>query len=387
MLSRSRLLFSSLRLLKPVSSPMINPQFQLMTVRYRSSTPLNTIVMFVPQQEAWIVERMGKFHRILDPGLNILIPIIDKVKYVQSLKEIAIDVPKQSAITSDNVTLNIDGVLYLRIVEPYLASYGVEDPEFAITQLAQTTMRSELGKIPLDKVFRERENLNVSIVDSINKASEAWGITCLRYEIRDIKLPTRVQEAMQMQVEAERKKRAAILESEGVREADINVAEGKRQARILASEAEKQEHINKAAGEAAAMLAIANARATGLKLVAGSLGTSMGASAASFSIAEQYVHAFKKLAQNNNTLILPANAGDVSHIVTQAMSIYKTLSKNQQITPALILDEKKPQLTTTTTTKPSVPAMNDLAEYFSDEEERKKHANIVLDQIKPAKDK
>lgn len=178
---------------------------------------------------------MGRFNRILDPGLNILVPFVDRVKYVQSLKEIAIDVPKQSAITVDNVTLSIDGVLYLRILDPYLASYGVEDPEFAITQLAQTTMRSELGKMSLDKVFRERESLNVSIVDSINKAASAWGITCLRYEIRDIKLPTRVHEAMQMQVEAERRKRATILESEGVREADINVAEGKRQARILAS--------------------------------------------------------------------------------------------------------------------------------------------------------
>ncbi|KAG8297060.1 Stomatin-like protein 2, mitochondrial [Homalodisca vitripennis] len=207
----------------------------------------------------------------MEPGLNILLPIIDKVKYVQSLKEIAIDVPKQSAITSDNVNLNIDGVLYLRINDPYLASYGVEDPEFAITQLAQTTMRSELGKIALDKVFRERESLNVNIVESINKASAAWGITCLRYEIRDIKLPTRVQEAMQMQVEAERKKRAAILESEGVRAADINVAEGKRTARILASEAEKQEQINKASGEAAAMLAVAEARAKGLQLVAKAL--------------------------------------------------------------------------------------------------------------------
>ncbi|GBP13906.1 Stomatin-like protein 2, mitochondrial [Eumeta japonica] len=187
------------------------------------------------ESRSWIVERMGRFHRILEPGLNLLWPIVDRVKYVQSLKEIAIDVPKQSAITSDNVTLSIDGVLYLRIVDPYLASYGVEDPEFAITQLAQTTMRSELGKISLDKVFRERESLNVSIVDVINKASEAWGIACLRYEIRDIKLPARVQEAMQMQVEAERRKRAAILESEGVRAADINVAEGKRQARILAS--------------------------------------------------------------------------------------------------------------------------------------------------------
>lgn len=188
-------------------------------------------------QEAWVVERMGRFSRILNPGLNFLIPVIDQVKYVQSLKEIAIgerrfrwkfptkfqskilsDVPKQSAITSDNVTLSIDGVLYLRILNAYDASYGVEDPEFAITQLAQTTMRSELGKMSLDKIFREREALNISIVESINKAGEAWGIVCLRYEIRDIKLPSRIHEAMQMQVEAERRKRAVVLESEGEKE-------------------------------------------------------------------------------------------------------------------------------------------------------------------------
>lgn len=201
---------------------------------------------------------MGKFHRILEPGLNLLFPIVDKVKYVQSLKEIAIDIPKQSAISADNVTLSIDGVLYLRVLDAYLASYGVEDPEFAITQLAQTTMRSELGKISLDKVFRERESLNINIVEAINKASTAWGISCLRYEIRDIRLPSRVHEAMQMQVEAERKKRAAILESEGIREAEINVAEGKRQSRILASEAEKQEQINAASGKALAIVAIAD---------------------------------------------------------------------------------------------------------------------------------
>lgn len=302
------------------------------SVRWKATTPLNTIIMFVPQQEAWVVERMGKFYRIMEPGLNILVPIVDKVKYVQSLKEIAIDVPKQSAITSDNVTLNIDGVLYLRINDPYLASYGVEDPEFAITQLAQTTMRSELGKISLDKVFRERESLNVGIVESINKASAAWGITCLRYEIRDIKLPARVQEAMQMQVEAERKKRAAILESEGVREADINVAEGKRKSRILASEAEQQEQINKATGEAAAMLAVAEARAKGLRMVADSLSSQDGRNAASLSVAEQYIEAFHNLARTNNTLILPSNAGDISSTVAQAMSVYQTLLRTSSET-------------------------------------------------------
>jgi regulator of protease activity HflC (stomatin/prohibitin superfamily) len=307
----------------PHSTKLLQLQF-----RQKSSTPLNTVIMFVPQQESWIVERMGKFHRILEPGLNILVPIIDRVKYVQSLKEIAIDVPKQSAITSDNVTLSIDGVLYLRILNAYLASYGVEDPEFAITQLAQTTMRSELGKMSLDKVFRERESLNISIVESINKASAAWGISCLRYEIRDVKLPNRVHEAMQMQVEAERKKRAVILESEGFREAEINVAEGKRQAQILASEAEKQEKINQASGEASALMAIAEAKAKGLKIVAESLVTADGRNAASLTVAEKYVKAFDKLARTNNTIILPANAGDVSSMVGSAMSIYKTLMVN-----------------------------------------------------------
>merc|ERR1719369_806097 len=220
---------------------------------------MNTAILFVPQQEAWVVERMGKYHRVLEPGLNILIPILDRIKYVQSLKEIAIDIPQQAAITLDNVTLNIDGVLYLRIIDPYKASYGVEDPEFAITQLAQTLMRSEIGKITMDTLFREREQLNIQIVRAINAASEAWGIQCMRYEIRDIRLPVRVQEAMQMQVEAERKKRAAVLESEGIMAAEINVAEGKKQARILASEAEKQELINSAEGKAQSVVAAGEA--------------------------------------------------------------------------------------------------------------------------------
>ncbi|KAM3850745.1 stomatin-like protein 2, mitochondrial [Diretmus argenteus] len=167
--------------------------------RWASSLPINTVVMFVPQQEAWVVERMGRFHRILEPGLNFLIPVLDRVRYVQSLKEIVIDVPEQSAVTLDNVTLQIDGVLYLRIMDPYKASYGVEDPEYAVTQLAQTTMRSELGKLTLDKVFRERESLNSNIVHSINQAGDDWGIRCLRYEIKDIQVPPRVKESMQMQ--------------------------------------------------------------------------------------------------------------------------------------------------------------------------------------------
>jgi regulator of protease activity HflC (stomatin/prohibitin superfamily) len=325
-----------------------NASFQ---IRWKSYRPVNVGVMFVPQQEAWVVERFGKFHRIMDPGLNFLIPVVDKVKYVQSLKEIAIDIPQQSAITADNVTLSLDGVLFLRIIDPYKASYGVEDPEFSITQLAQTTMRSELGKLSLDKIFRERESLNVSIVESINKASAEWGITCLRYEIRDIELPPRVKEAMQMQVEAERRKRATILESEGVRTADINVAEGKRQARILASEAEKQEQINRATGEAVGILALAEARAKGLDKVALALASEDGGKAASLAVAERYVEAFRHLAKTNNTLILPSNPGDISSSVVQAMAIYKQLGI------------KATDTLNTATDKPNIQ------EYYSDEEE------------------
>ncbi|KAA0183327.1 hypothetical protein HAZT_HAZT004584 [Hyalella azteca] len=267
--------------------------------------------------QAWVVERMGKFHSILEPGINFLIPILDRVKYVQGLKEIAIDIPQQAAITADNVTLNIDGVLYLRILDPYKASYGVEDAEFAITQVAQTTMRSEIGKISLDNVFRERESLNVAIVHAINKAAEAWGIACLRYEIRDIKLPSRVQEAMQMQVEAERKKRATVLESEGIREAEINVAEGRRQARILASEAEKLEQINVATG-----------KAESLRILSEALAHKQGLNAASLSTAQSYINAFGELARTNNTIILPANVGDVTNVVTSALAVYKNLAQN-----------------------------------------------------------
>ncbi|XP_060752467.1 stomatin-like protein 2, mitochondrial isoform X1 [Tachysurus vachellii] len=314
--------------------------------RWASSLPMNTVILFVPQQEAWVVERMGRFHRILDPGLNVLIPILDKIRYVQSLKEIVIDVPEQSAVSLDNVTLQIDGVLYLRILDPFKASYGVEDPEYAVTQLAQTTMRSELGKLTLDKVFRERESLNSNIVHSINQAADDWGIRCLRYEIKDIHVPPRVKESMQMQVEAERKKRATVLESEGTREAAINVAEGRKQAQILASEGEKAEQINKAAGEANGLLAKAEAKAKAIRLLSDALTQQNGNSAASLSVAEQYVSAFSNLAKHSNTVILPSNTGDISSMVTQAMSIYGSLIKTQtpsslDVTPVLADDEFK----------------------------------------------
>lgn len=318
--------------------------------RWASSLPMNTVVLFVPQQEAWVVERMGRFHRILEPGLNFLIPVLDRIRYVQSLKEIVIDVPEQSAVSLDNVTLQIDGVLYLRILDPFKASYGVEDPEYAVTQLAQTTMRSELGKLTLDKVFRERESLNSNIVHSINQASDEWGIRCLRYEIKDIHVPPRVKESMQMQVEAERKKRATVLESEGTREAAINVAEGRKQAQILASEGQKAEQINKASGEAQAVLAKAEAKAKAIRMLSEALTEQNGNAAASLSVAEQYVSAFANLAKESNTILLPSNTGDISGMVTQAMTIYGTLAKTtpKVSAPAPAVEDSEDPLNQTT---------------------------------------
>ncbi|XP_037074478.1 stomatin-like protein 2, mitochondrial isoform X2 [Pollicipes pollicipes] len=317
-------------LLKPgeLSLALDSPagQARISQVRLRHSTPMNTVIMFVPQQEAWIVERMGKFSKVLEPGMAMLAPLVDRVKYVHNLREMPIELCNIPGVTEDNVLLNIDGVLFLRVVDPYKASYGVEDPEFAITQLAQTTMRSELGKIQLDKVFRERESLNIAIVDSINKASESWGITCLRYEIRDIKLPHNVQEAMQMQAQAERKKRAAILESEGVRMAEINMAEGQKQSVILASEAARAELVNKAEGEAEALLAVARARAQSLAVISEALSLPNGQNAASLAIAEQYVRAFQSLAKSSNTMLLPADTGNMAGMVSQAMAIYGSVT-------------------------------------------------------------
>ncbi|KAH3842976.1 stomatin-like protein 2, mitochondrial [Dreissena polymorpha] len=291
-----------------------------------SSDRTNTIILFVPQQEAWVVERFGKFHKILNPGLNILVPVIDRIHYAHTLKEQAIEVPEQHAITADNVTLTIDGVLYMKVKDPYKASYGVTDPEFAVTQLAQTTMRSEIGKISLDSVFKERETLNEKIVWAINVAADSWGISCLRYEIRNIDLPKAVRDAMQMQVEAERKKRASILESEGKREAEINVAEGRKQARILNSEANRTEQVNEAKGQAEATIAKARANAVSVALVAQALTRNNGMNAVSMRVAESYVEAFGKLAKTSNTVLLPTNTGDVSSMVAQAMSIYKKLA-------------------------------------------------------------
>ncbi|KAJ8608642.1 hypothetical protein MRB53_039526 [Persea americana] len=295
------------------------------------SLPANTIIRFVPQQTAWIVERMGKFNRILQPGVAILIPILDRIAYVKSLKESAIEVPNQSAITADNVSLELDGVLYTRVVDAYKASYGVEDAEYSISQLAQTTMRSEIGMLTLDAVLRERQQLNENITRALNEAAAAWGLTCLRYEIRDIHAPDSVVQAMHRQVTAERSKRAEILESEGQRQSAINIAEGRKQSVILASEAMKMEQINKAAGEAEAILVKAKATAAGIEAVATSItaGKDAAQNAISLSVAEKYVDAFGKLAKEGTSVVVPGNVGDISGMIASAMAVYGSVSKGQ----------------------------------------------------------
>ena len=282
-------------------------------------------VKFVPQQQVWIVERMGQYRVSMEAGLNFLIPFIDNISYRHSLKEEAVDIPSQTAITKDNVTLIIDGILYLKITDPKQASYGVGDARYAITQMAQTTMRSELGKMTLDKTFLERDNLNVSIVQSINEASVVWGIQCLRYEIKDITPPDNVRQAMELQVAAERKKRAEVLDSEGKRQSQINIAEGIKQEVVLKSEAAMTDQINRAKGEAEAILEVAKATAEGIELVAVSIEKSGGEKAVALRLAEQYIEAFSKLAKENNTLILPAKTDDAGSMVAQALSIFNSI--------------------------------------------------------------
>ncbi|CAD6503416.1 BgTH12-03081 [Blumeria graminis f. sp. triticale] len=290
----------------------------------RPSLPANTIIRFVPQQTAWIVERMGKFNRILKPGLAILWPFLDKIAYVKSLKEAAIEIPSQSAITADNVTLELDGVLYTRVFDAYKASYGVEDAEYAISQLAQTAMRSEIGQMSLDHVLKERASLNTHITVAINEAAQDWGVVCLRYEIRDIHAPEGVVEAMHRQVTAERSKRAEILESEGQRQSAINIAEGRKQSVILASEAVKSEQINMAIGEAEAILMKAKASAAGIDVMAASIkeGGPSAQGAVSLSIAEKYVDAFAQLAKKGTAVVVPGNVGDMGSMIASAMAVY-----------------------------------------------------------------
>lgn len=286
-------------------------------------------VKFVPQNRAYVVERFGKYSKTMVAGLNILVPFIDKVAYDQSLKEHAFDVPSQSAITKDNISLVVDGVLYLKLLDPYKASYGVDDYVYAVSQLAQTTMRSEIGKIDLDKTFEERESLNVNIVNAINLASEPWGIQVMRYEIKDIEPPRTILDAMERQMKAEREKRATILESEGNRQSAINVAEGAKQAQVLAAEADKAEQILQAEGEAKAIIAVADAKAKALETIGQIANTIEGQKAIQLDLADKAIDAKQAIAKDSTVVLLPDNSSSPANVVAEAMTIINTLNANK----------------------------------------------------------
>jgi regulator of protease activity HflC (stomatin/prohibitin superfamily) len=275
----------------------------------------------VPQQSAYVVERLGRYSRTLGAGFHILWPFIDSVQYKHSLKETAIDIPEQICITRDNVQVGVDGILYSKVLDPQRASYGISDYRFAITQLAQTALRSEIGKIELDRTFEERTNINSQVVNELDKATEPWGVKVLRYEIKNITPPKDVLAAMEKQMRAEREKRAVILTSEGERDAAINQAEGEKQQVIKASEAKKQQQINEAEGAAAAITAIAGATADGLRKVAEATQIPGGYEAVQLRVAEQYITKFGELAKASNTLVLPANVSDVGSMLALAMNM------------------------------------------------------------------
>ena len=278
----------------------------------------------VPQQSAFVVERLGRYHATLQAGFHILIPFLDSIRYRHSLKEVAIDIPAQVCITRDNVQVGVDGILYLKVMDPERASYGISNFNFAITQLAQTNLRSEIGKISLDKTFEERTNINMAVVTELDKASEPWGVKVLRYEIKNITPPHDVLAAMEKQMRAEREKRAVILTSEGTRDAAINNAEGDKQQVIKNSEARRQQQINEAEGQAAAILAVATATAEGIRKVADTIRQPGGVEATQLRVAEQYVKQFGELAKAGTTIVLPANVADVAGMVALATKVFKT---------------------------------------------------------------
>jgi regulator of protease activity HflC (stomatin/prohibitin superfamily) len=285
---------------------------------------VSKIARVVPQQQAWVIERLGKYSTTLHAGFHVLVPFLDTVRYKHTLKENALDVPEQICITRDNVQVAVDGVLYFKVLNPERASYGITDFTYAISQLAQTTLRSEIGKIDLDRTFEERTTINGSVVLEVDKASESWGVKVLRYEIKNITPPKDVLQAMEKQMRAEREKRALILQSEGQRDASINNAEGDKQQVIKASEAKKQQNINEAEGQAAAILSVATATAEGLRRVAEALKVAGGHEAMQLRIAEQYIKEFGNLARVGNSMIVPANLSDVSSMLAMATSALKS---------------------------------------------------------------
>ena len=280
----------------------------------------------VPQRSEFIVERLGKYSRTLDAGFHILIPFIDKIAYKQNLKEQALDVASQICITKDNIAVEVDGVLYLQVVDPQKASYGIDNYKFAVVQISQTTMRSIIGKMELDKTFEERDTVNASIVEAVDKASEPWGIKVSRYEVRNISPPQSIKDAMEKQMRAEREKRALIAESEGDKQAKINRAEGDKQEMIARSEGEKMRKINEASGTASEIEMVAVATAKGIMEIARAINEEGGMNAVNLRIAEQYLGEFGKLAKTNNTMIVPADLSDIAGVIS---SITSVLNKTQ----------------------------------------------------------
>ena len=278
-------------------------------------------VKVVPQQNAWVLERFGKYNRTLLPGLNIIVPFVDRVAYRHSLKEIPMDVPSQVCITKDNTQLQVDGVIYFQVTDPMKASYGSSNFVFAITQLAQTSLRSVIGKLELDRTFEEREMINTQVVSALDEAAANWGVKVLRYEIKDLVPPAEILRSMQAQITAEREKRALIAASEGRKQEQINIATGEREASIARSEGEKQAAINRAEGEAAAILAIAEANASAVRQIGEASKTEGGMTAVNLKVAEQYITAFQNMAKSSNTLVVPANMGDLSTLITSSMKI------------------------------------------------------------------
>lgn len=281
-------------------------------------------VNVVPQQHAWVVERLGKFHNTLGPGLHIVVPFIDRIAYKHVLKEIPLDVPPQVCITRDNTQLQVDGILYFQVTDPMRASYGSSNYIAAITQLAQTTLRSVIGKMELDKTFEERDHINTTIVNAIDESAANWGVKVLRYEIKDLTPPKEILHAMQAQITAEREKRALIAASEGRKQEQINIAAGEREASIAKSEGEKQASINRAQGQAAAILSIAEASSEAIRKTAAAIREPGGSDAVNLKVAEQYVNAFAGLASKNNSIIVPANLSDMSGMIASAMQIVKS---------------------------------------------------------------
>jgi regulator of protease activity HflC (stomatin/prohibitin superfamily) len=280
-------------------------------------------IKIVPQKTAYIIQRLGKYYTTLEAGFHIILPLFDKLAYKHTLKEQAVDVPPQQCITKDNIAVEVDGILYMQVIDPKKASYGIDNYRFAASQLAQTTMRSVMGKLDLDKTFEERETINSAIVDAVDKASDPWGVKVTRYEVKNIMPPQSIKDAMEKQMRAEREKRAAIAESEGDRQAKINRAEGDRQELIARSEGEKQRRINEAEGRAVEIQKVAEATAEGVKKIAAAINEKGGTQAVNLRIAEQYLNEFGKLAKTNNTIIIPSDLSDIAGIIKAASSVIK----------------------------------------------------------------